>query len=388
LNKIPLIVIATAVATTSALGRPCDDETQITTEFGSYKVWGMDLGPSRGSTLDEDPDTRLIQVLLQRTPTASGTWALTIRDHTGRPLQSVSSQQITSDAPFWSNRLPTNLLEFDVKADSGTAPIRGVEYVTVSKIAKRPYYSIQGAGPVWTDLFTGSAVPRLYRRIGDSVGMFIGHEGNSVQGMSLWTCTGFVISEDPAVLFVTNDHCGGNWAVSSDRWTDGVCSNATVDFSWDGDSVSREYACKDVVGRSADDDIAILRLEPLKQDAAPPALVIRTQPLSDETVSIIHHPAANTKQVSMNCTAITDAIANVGTVDLSRDFAHRCDTEGGSSGAPVLDTTGRVVGIHHLGFKRPAPNACDFLNKAVQAGKLIDLLRSDPKLAGYHYRFD
>jgi V8-like Glu-specific endopeptidase len=386
MNKISVIVTATVMATTAARAAPCDDEAQMATEFGSYRFWGMNLSPSHVSTLAEDQDIRLIQVLLERTPTASGSWTLTIRDEAGRPLQSLSSGQITTDAPFWSKRLPTNFLEFDVRADSGIAPIRGVEYVAISKNAKRPYYSIQGESPAWTDLFTDNTVPRRYRHIGDSIGMFIGHEGNSLQGMSIWTCTGFVISQDPGVLFVTNDHCGGNWRSSRDRWTSGVCSNAIIDFSWDGDSVSREYACKEIVSRSEDNDIAILKLEPIRQEAAPPALLMRTQPVSDETVSIIHHPAANTKQISMNCAAIANAGTN--TLDLTKDFGHRCDTEGGSSGAPVLDTSGRVVGVHHLGFQRPSPETCDFLNKAVRVTKLIDLLRTDPRLAGYHYGFD
>ena len=373
-----------AVAATSALSAPCNDQAQLETQFGVHQPLGINLlpPPSQPIQIGADQDIRSMRVLLQRTSDAAPGWTVTIRDRLGRPLQSISSRQISDDTPFWTERLPTNFLEFYVETSNAKAPLRGIEYVGISSKAKNPFYSIQGDTPTWKDLYTGTAVPLLLKRRGDSIGMFVGHEGNAMQGVAIWTCTGFVIAREPAVLFVTNDHCGGNWLVSTDRWTSSVCRNAIVDFSWDGDPVSREYSCKAVEARSPENDLAILRLEPIKSDSAPLPLVIRSAAVADETVSIVHHPAALSKQASISCQATTD-VGSQSNVNLTRDFAHRCDTEGGSSGAPILDRDGLVAGVHHLGFQNINQSSCDMLNKAVQTQKLIDLLKATPSLTGY-----
>ena len=250
----------------------------------------------------------------------------------------------------------------------------------MSRDAKRPYYSIQGDKEQWVDLFRVDTDP-FYRRKGDAIGMFIGHSGSNLSGFKVWTCSGFVVANKPKVLFVTNDHCGGPWS-AADRWTAGICDNATIDLSWDGDAVGREYSCKDVV-RDPANDLAVLELVSNRIEGPPNILALREAPLQDEPISIIHHPASLTKQLSQNCQGMTKAAEAAGTVNLTRDFAHRCDTEGGSSGAPVLDEHGLVVGIHHLGFEKNAAGTCDMFNKAVNVSKLIGLLKSRQTLSGY-----
>ena len=372
----------TTLAASSAVTAPCDLTSELATQFGSHKYLGVNLTTSPVQKIDEDNDIRSIRVLLKPLSTSSGKWTLTIRDRAGRPLQNISSQQIVDDKPFWSERLPTNFLEFHVEP-AGPAPLRGVEYVALSNKAKRPYYSVQDNTPAWKNLYTGTSVPLWLQRQGDSIGMFVTHEGNAIQGVAIWTCSGFVIANDPVVLFVTNDHCGGNWKLSTDRWAPSVCPNAWVDFSWDDDAVSREYACKEVMARSPENDLVVLRLEALKPEAPPPPLAIRSTKLIGETVFVIHHPAGMGKQASISCFAMTSGVSTFATVDLTRDFAHRCDTERGSSGAPVLDSSGQVVGIHHEGFEKLPGEQCDFLSKAVQVTKLTDLLATKPELTGY-----
>jgi hypothetical protein len=96
-------------------------------------------------------------------------------------------------------------------------------------------------------------------------------------------------------------------------------------------------------------------------------------------VGVIHHPEAHQKRISLNCPIVDVAVAGWrGTPD--QRFTHQCDTEGGSSGAPVFDVNGDVVGLHHHGFAIN-PQTCsadDKLNKAVRIDAIVAWLKSTP----------
>jgi V8-like Glu-specific endopeptidase len=55
------------------------------------------------------------------------------------------------------------------------------------------------------------------------------------------------------------------------------------------------------------------------------------------------------------------------------EITHRCDTEPGASGAPVFDANGRLIALHHLGFKRnDRCEPLDRVNKAVEIRHILN----------------
>ena len=88
--------------------------------------------------------------------------------------------------------------------------------------------------------------------------------------------------------------------------------------------------------------------------------------INGEELFIIQHPAGETKQISMNECAVSRPVADGRAA--ATDFAHTCDTLGGSSGSPVFTTDGRLVGLHHYGRGVGYWNE----NRAVRIPRILD----------------
>lgn len=90
-----------------------------------------------------------------------------------------------------------------------------------------------------------------------------------------------------------------------------------------------------------------------------PALEISPAPVGlHDKIYIPEHPGGGPLRIAASSTSEPDGLGSRCLVgDEQRrgrakatDFAYRCDTEGGSSGSPVISrATGKVVGIHHFG---------------------------------------
>jgi V8-like Glu-specific endopeptidase len=201
-----------------------------------------------------------------------------------------------------------------------------------------------------------------------------------------FNCTGFLISPD---LLITNRHC-------SESGSEARSISAQFDYDSPDSEPPPEaqVGVKELVLSSCDLDFAVLRLDravpffpgdnrkPLKLGM--PASVALNQQLL-----IIQHPGGDAKQVSQTgCLLTRDGM--VGNSSMSTDFGHSCDTNKSSSGSPIqvigssADQNGKVIGIHHLGFRidNTQADTPEALNRAVKINLILDFIKKvNPALA-------
>lgn len=238
----------------------------------------------------------------------------------------------------------------------------------------------------WNDLHTiNDTRPR---KAGAKVAMLMTGQQTPDGSKSSWCCSAVMIGPN---LALTNWHCGGDnqWMAAADYWQGSVCPNLTLDLAWDNGQVRRQYNCVAVEAQDRHLDYAVLRLQPVvgsggmvgepvyeRLDAAPEAAI--------GNAFVIHHPMCKSKQLSSGCSIRSITQANWLGDGTKTDIAHDCDTEHGSSGAPVFNDKGQLVALHHVGFERD-PQTCkaiDRVNKAVRIGEIITHIKaSRPALA-------
>lgn len=139
-----------------------------------------------------------------------------------------------------------------------------------------------------------------------------------------------------------------NWHVLHDQASGVRATAVTAEFGYEDDGrggalVQTAIPCDvaSIVTDRADDWAVIRPKEPL-QDAWPViALSTAVDPVVHEPAYIVQHPRGDRKRVGY----VRNAVASFD----ERLLHYLTDTEPGSSGSPVFDDQGRLIGLHHVG---------------------------------------
>jgi V8-like Glu-specific endopeptidase len=289
-------------------------------------------------------------------PTPTPTWSVQVLDRQGKKAWDYDSTS-GAESDFWSDEVPGDNVTVEIFSREANSSLRVfVDRIAVSSepIRKLAITHPDQRAPIRTQSpemqAMGKAIARL-RFISDDDGR-------------QYYCTGFLVSPS---LLLTNNHC---------IRTNGEMRSALVDFDFNRNGVlpnTRRF--RELLLTNVELDFTLLRLDRGFTDSERrPLQWVTDLPLADnKALVVIQHPAGELQQVSILDCRMRNTRINGVTSNLT-DFGHLCDTLGGSSGSPVIDiSTGKVNGLHHLGFR---PNSSRLINQAVHIKLIADFIRS------------
>ncbi|MEY8880801.1 serine protease [Donghicola sp. XS_ASV15] len=264
------------------------------------------------------------------------------------------------EAGQWTPLLPFGRARLALVSDSrlpDTAALV-IESIAIqsTKIARYSTYGENQLTPI-----NNPEVPEEFQALGPPVALL-----SFVEGGFARTCSGFLIGSDQ---LMTNEHC------IRDQET---CASMTAVFGYEYDQTGRlgigaQATCAgvDLLRMNPALDVSVVTLDRPMDDAYGLVEILPMETVPEMPMVVVQHSGSQPKQISMlDCTAGELRVAGRGE---ATDFTHTCDTSGGSSGAPVFDRQGRLVGLHHFGFQDG--DAWDS-NRAVHLDLIADWLNT------------
>ncbi len=174
------------------------------------------------------------------------------------------------------------------------------------------------------------------RQLADPVGQLRFYDSRA---KNTGVCTASLIAED---LILTNHHCiPGAGQISRAKLAMGY-------YAPSGQGMEFFDVVFPPVEKSHGLDFSILQVKGDPGKKWGTVKLAASVPGPGEGLMVIHHPGGGAKRITRKECIVRGVSAN----DLQEgDFAHRCDTIGGSSGAPIFDVFagGVVVGLHYSG---------------------------------------
>lgn len=167
-------------------------------------------------------------------------------------------------------------------------------------------------------------------------------------------CTGWIAGDD---RLLTNNHCFDSSAQA--RVTEVQFGYECVRCAGGQTRAPLKVGGAKVLASDWQLDFTLFTVADPARIAHLPALEVSATPVAlHDKIYIPGHPGGRPLRISSDSSAEPAGLGSNCLVGDERragrgqgtDFAYLCDTEGGSSGSPVISrSTGRVVGIHHFG---------------------------------------
>jgi V8-like Glu-specific endopeptidase len=200
------------------------------------------------------------------------------------------------------------------------------------------------------------------------------------QGGSTYLCTGSLVAGSNGSTMLTNNHCfstqtGVNTVQANFNYQYSSCNGGTLagQTNYAGGTFLKTNSVQKK-GKKGGLDYTLFTLQGNPEATWGEYTATTKAATVGLNIFFPQHPAGRPKEIGYYEDSVGGARCNVDTINATYGTAaaasqtgYACDSEGGSSGSPILDaTTGRVIALHHYGGVSSSP--C--LNSGTQMSKV------------------
>lgn len=195
-------------------------------------------------------------------------------------------------------------------------------------------------------------------------------------------CTAFLVD---ATHILTNYHCIpgvledpriGATEITSVTWIAGFVEPGR-------DEETARFSVNPVpVESSAELDYSVLEVTGVPTDRFPPLPLSNAAPVEGMPFWIIGHPMGKSQHISREgCRAARPPLEKAPETQSGQRVRHTCDTLGGNSGSPIIDSSARqVIALHNSGSRRTGVNYGVPMSEILAASKVLNkAARAEPK---------
>jgi V8-like Glu-specific endopeptidase len=199
-------------------------------------------------------------------------------------------------------------------------------------------------------------------------------------GGSSFVCTGWLVAGSNSSTMFTNNHCVDNQTEVSTvqarfNYQHTTCGGSTT-------AATTTYAGGTFLRTSTSLDYTLFTLQGNPEATWGEYTATTKSPTVGMILNIPQHPGGGLKEIAWWKDSAQTLRCNVSTINATyggsasgTQMGYSCDTEGGSSGSPVMDAgTGRIIGLHHFGDVSSSSclnSATQMKNICPNAGSLI-----------------
>ncbi len=311
-------------------------------------------GPSRPVSWSEtvvSPGATFLRIHFQKFNLPDGDY-VTVSSPDGTDFWTYTGKGPRGTGEFWSFIVESDTAVVELHSGS-QAKARGRHGLVIDRVA-------HGTAPAWDD---GSPVEKVicgtdgrrdaacYASINTRPVARLSFQS----GGSSYVCTGWLVAGSNSSTMLTNNHCVANQTEVSTvqarfNYQRTTCGGTTT-------AATTTYAGGTFLRTHSGLDYTILTLQGNPEATWGEYVATTKTPTVGMAINFPQHPGGGLKRVgywkdsaqTQRCDVAT-ANASYGGATAGSQMGYSCDSEGGSSGSPVMDAgTGRIIGLHHFG---------------------------------------